>query len=65
MLKCYGYHPGMAIDLDTVILYVERSGGHYTVNGDLVMFWVTESAAVMLACAWPDLIAQPDQDLWE
>ena len=63
MMKCYGYHSGMQIDLDTVIVYVKRSGGHFAVKADTVLLWVPESAEAMLTCAWPDLEPIPYQDL--
>jgi len=64
MLTCYLWRSSMtSVDSDTVALYVQRAGGHFSVRGDTVVFWVPESAETMLLCAWPDLQRLEDQDL--
>lgn len=52
-----------SVDSGTVALYVERAGGHFSLRGDTVMFWVPERSQSMLSCAWPDLERRSDQDL--
>jgi hypothetical protein len=63
-MKCYRWTSSMlAVDPDTVSLYVQRAGGHFATRADTVMFWVPERSEMMMILTWPDLERISDQDL--
>lgn len=64
ILRCYRLTSRCDHDEEAIWLYVQRSGGHIAIRQDCIDFWVDSKAAVFLLCAWPELDAQPQLDLY-
>jgi hypothetical protein len=63
-LKCYRLTSRLShYDEETIWAFVQRSGGHISIRGDCIDYWIPTRAEVMLICAWPDLERRPEFDL--
>jgi hypothetical protein len=63
-LRCFRLTVSIGYDEEVIWAYVQRSGGHISIRGDCIDFWVPNRAVTMFLCAWPDLVPQPQLDLY-
>jgi len=62
VLRCYRLGYGCDYDEEIVWAYVQRSGGHLSIRGDCIDFWVPVAAELFLVLTWPDLERRSDLD---
>ena len=64
ILRCWRLTYRSDYDEEVIWQYVQRSGGHIAIRQDCIDYWVDARAEVFLLCAWPELEAQPQLDLY-
>lgn len=64
ILRCYRLTYRSEYDEEVIWAYVQRSGGHIAIRQDCIDYWVDSQAELFLLCAWPELEAQPQLDLY-
>ena len=64
ILRCYRLTYRSEYDEEVIWQYVQRSGGHIAIRQDCIDYWVDSQAELFLLCAWPELEAQPQLDLY-
>ena len=62
VLLCFRLHARVSYDEEIVWAYVQRAGGHLSIRGDVIDFWVPKHAVLLLLCAWPDLERRAQDD---
>lgn len=62
-LVCYRQLIRHQYDEETIWAFVQRAGGHLSIRGDCIDYWIPMRYAVMLICAWPDLERRREFDL--
>jgi hypothetical protein len=63
-LICYRLTSRSDYDREVIWQYVQRSGGHMAIRQDCMDYWVDARSELFLLCAWPELIRQPQLDLY-
>ena len=62
ILKCYRLSYRSSYDEEMVWALVQRHGGHISIRGDCIDFWIAPSWEIVLNMAFPDLERRPDLD---
>lgn len=61
--RCYRYHAwATAYDEEEIWSLVQSWGGHLSIRGDCIDFWVPEAYTVFFLLKYPDLEPQPYMD---
>jgi hypothetical protein len=63
VLRCYRLTHQCSYDEEVIWAYVQRSGGHLSIRGDCIDYWVPPRAELFLILTWPDLERRDDLDL--
>jgi hypothetical protein len=61
-LRCYRLDYRSNYDEELVWSLVQRHGGHISIRGDCVDFWIHRDFEELLVLAFPDLIRKPELD---
>ncbi len=62
VLCCYRLDYKSRYDEELVWSLVQRHGGHISIRGDCIDFWIHRDCEVVLVLAFPDLTRRPDLD---
>ena len=63
-MQCYHLLEEQGIDPMVIQLFVERARGHVSQRGDITYFWVPTAHSALMLCAWPELVHNPQMDLY-
>lgn len=61
-LRCYRLYVFSDYDEEVIWARVQSWGGHISIRGDCIDFWVPEPYVAWFLLSFPDLQAQPDLD---
>ncbi len=62
VLKCWRLDYRATYDEEMVWALVQRHGGHLSIRGDYILFWLRPEWEVVLVLAFPDLRRVPAED---
>jgi hypothetical protein len=64
ILRCYRLTYRSEYDEEVIWAFVQRSGGHLSIRQDSIDYWIPVRYQTLLVCAWPELEAQPQLDIY-
>ena len=61
-LVCYRLDAHMLLDEEVIWAFVQRHGGHLSIKGDCIDFWIPVKYESMFVLAWSQLRRKPEFD---
>jgi hypothetical protein len=61
-LVCYRLDSHMLLDEEVIWAFVQRHGGHLSIKGDCIDFWIPQQYESMFVCAWSQLRRKSEFD---
>jgi hypothetical protein len=61
-LVCYRLDAHMLLDEEAIWAWVQRHGGHLSIRGDCIDFWIPVEYESMFVCGWSQLRRKSEFD---
>ena len=61
-LACYRLDAHMSLDEEAIWAFVQRHGGHLSIKGDCIDFWIPTEYQSMFVLAWSQLRRKSEFD---
>jgi hypothetical protein len=62
ILACYRLDSSMHLDEEKIWAFVQQHGGHLSIRGDCIDFWIPREYQSLFVLAWSSLRRKPEFD---